>query len=107
MDISDWLVTKKGALVIPTIITGLPAVDYGIGAVAIFFHSSYTEKGSPQHVRRDGCCNIERELRAAERLSCRLPEAGTDPAYAVLRQNPCANLGFADQEISKFWKMNR
>ena len=46
LDISDWLVAKKGVLVIPTIITE-PAVDYGIGAAAIFFHSSYTEKKGP------------------------------------------------------------
>jgi hypothetical protein len=46
LDISDWLVTKKGALVIPTLITE-PAVDYGIALAAVFFHSSYSEKKGP------------------------------------------------------------
>ena len=46
LDISDWLVTKKGVLVIPTLITE-PAVDYGIALAAVFFHSSYSEKKGP------------------------------------------------------------
>ena len=46
IDISDWLVNKKGVLIVPTIITE-PAVGYGIGGAAIFFHSSYTEKKGP------------------------------------------------------------
>jgi hypothetical protein len=46
LDISDWLVTKKGVLVMPMLITE-PAVDYGVAAAAIFFHSSYTEKNGP------------------------------------------------------------
>jgi Omp85 superfamily domain len=46
LDISDWLVTKKGVLLVPTLITE-PAVDYGIALAAVFFHSSYTEKHGP------------------------------------------------------------
>jgi hypothetical protein len=46
LDISDWLVNKKGVLIVPTIITE-PAVGYGIAGGAIFFHSSYTEKHGP------------------------------------------------------------
>jgi len=46
IDISDWLVNKKGVLVVPTIITE-PSVDYGIAGAAIFFHSSYSEKKGP------------------------------------------------------------
>jgi hypothetical protein len=46
IDISDWLISKKGLLVIPTIITE-PAVGYGAAAAAIYFHSSYTEKNGP------------------------------------------------------------
>ncbi len=45
-DISDWLVQKKGFLLLPIIITE-PAVGYGGGAVAVFFHSSYSEKNGP------------------------------------------------------------
>jgi hypothetical protein len=46
LDISDWLINKKGLLVIPTIITE-PAVGYGIGGAAIYFHSSYSAKKGP------------------------------------------------------------
>ena len=46
IDISDWLVNKKGVLLVPTLITE-PAVGYGIGGAAVFFHSSYTEKKGP------------------------------------------------------------
>jgi hypothetical protein len=45
-DISDWLTSKKGFLLMPAIITE-PAVGYGVAATAIFFHSSYTEKKGP------------------------------------------------------------
>ena len=45
-DISDWLIKKKGILLMPTIITE-PAVGYGAAASGIFFHSSYTEKKGP------------------------------------------------------------
>jgi hypothetical protein len=46
IDISDWLVNKKGVLVVPTIITE-PAVGYGIALAAVMFHSSYSEKNGP------------------------------------------------------------
>lgn len=46
LDISDWLINKKGILIIPTIITE-PAVGYGIGGAAVFFHSSYSAKKGP------------------------------------------------------------
>jgi len=45
-DASDWLIHKKGFLLMPTLITE-PAVGYGAAAAAIFFHSSYTEKNGP------------------------------------------------------------
>lgn len=46
LDISDWLVNKKGVLIVPTIITE-PAVGYGIAMAAVIFHSSYSEKHGP------------------------------------------------------------
>jgi len=46
IDISDWLVNKKGVLIIPSIVTE-PAVGYGAALGAIFFHSSYSEKKGP------------------------------------------------------------
>jgi hypothetical protein len=46
IDISDWLVNKKGVLIVPTIITE-PAVGYGIAGGAVMFHSSYSEKQGP------------------------------------------------------------
>jgi len=46
IDMSDWLIQKKGFLLIPTIITE-PAVGYGVAGAAVFFHSSYTEKHGP------------------------------------------------------------
>jgi hypothetical protein len=46
LDISDWLVNKKGVLIVPTIITE-PAVGYGIAMGAVLFHSSYSEKHGP------------------------------------------------------------
>jgi hypothetical protein len=46
LDISDWLVSKKGFLLIPTLITE-PAVGYGIGGAAVFFHDSYSAKKGP------------------------------------------------------------
>ena len=46
IDISDWLVNKKGVLIVPTIITE-PAVGYGIALAAVMFHSSYSEKNGP------------------------------------------------------------
>jgi len=49
IDISDWLVNKKGILIVPTIITE-PAVDYGAAIGALFFHSAYTEKKGPPSI---------------------------------------------------------
>lgn len=46
VDMSDWLIQKKGILLVPTIITE-PATGYGAAAAAVFFHSSYTEKHGP------------------------------------------------------------
>jgi hypothetical protein len=46
LDMSDWLIQKKGFLLIPSVITE-PAVGYGAIGAAIFFHSSYTEKHGP------------------------------------------------------------
>lgn len=46
IDISDWLVNKRGVLVVPSIITE-PAVGYGAVGAAVFFHSSYSEKNGP------------------------------------------------------------
>ena len=46
LDLSDWLVNKKGVLLVPTLITE-PAVGYGAAAGAVFFHSSYSEKKGP------------------------------------------------------------
>jgi hypothetical protein len=48
-DMSDWLINKKGVLVVPTIITE-PAVGYGAAAAAIYFHSSYSEKKGPPSI---------------------------------------------------------
>lgn len=46
VDISDWLLTKKGVLVVPTIITE-PALGFGLAGGAIYFHNSYTAKNGP------------------------------------------------------------
>lgn len=45
-DISDFLLNKKGLLIVPTVITE-PAVGYGAAGAAIYFHSSYTAKKGP------------------------------------------------------------
>jgi hypothetical protein len=45
-DISDFLLNKKGFLVVPTIITE-PAVGYGVAGAAVYFHSSYSAKKGP------------------------------------------------------------
>jgi len=45
-DMSNFLIHKKGLLIVPSIITE-PAVGYGAAVAAIFFHSSYTEKNGP------------------------------------------------------------
>jgi hypothetical protein len=46
IDISEWLLNKRGFLLMPTIITE-PAVDYGIGAALVWFHQSIAEKNAP------------------------------------------------------------
>lgn len=46
MDISNWLLNKKGFLVFPTLITE-PSVGYGALASAIYFHSAYSDKNGP------------------------------------------------------------
>ncbi|MCU0378736.1 MAG: outer membrane protein assembly factor [Bacteroidales bacterium] len=46
IDLGDWLVNKKGVLIVPSLITE-PAVGYGIAGGAVFFHSSYSEKSGP------------------------------------------------------------
>ena len=48
-DVSDWLINKKGVMIVPTIITE-PAVGYGIAGAALFFHSSYSEKLGPPSI---------------------------------------------------------
>ncbi len=45
-DISDFLLNKKGFLLVPSIITE-PAVGYGAFAAAVYFHSSYADKKAP------------------------------------------------------------
>ena len=45
-DLSEWLLTKKGFLIVPGLITE-PSVGFGAVAGALFFHSSYTEKHGP------------------------------------------------------------
>lgn len=45
-DISNFLLNKRGFLIIPTIITE-PAVGYGAAGAAIYFHSSYSAKKGP------------------------------------------------------------
>ncbi|MFN8255925.1 MAG: BamA/TamA family outer membrane protein [Bacteroidales bacterium] len=46
VDISDWLINKKGVLIVPSLITE-PTVGYGIGGAVVYFHSSYSEKKGP------------------------------------------------------------
>lgn len=46
IDMSDWLLNKKGFLLVPSVITE-PAVGYGALAAAVYFHSSYTDKSGP------------------------------------------------------------
>jgi hypothetical protein len=45
-DMSDWLLQKKGFLLMPTIITE-PAIGYGLAGALVWFHSSYSENGPP------------------------------------------------------------
>lgn len=46
IDISNFLLNKKGFLLVPSIITE-PAVGYGLVGAAIYFHSSYSAKKGP------------------------------------------------------------
>jgi len=46
IDMSDFLLNKKGVLIVPSIITE-PAVGYGVIGAAVYFHSAYTEKKGP------------------------------------------------------------
>lgn len=46
IDMSDFLLNKKGVLIVPSLITE-PAVGYGVLGAAIYFHSAYTEKNGP------------------------------------------------------------
>ena len=46
IDISNFLLNKKGFLLVPSLITE-PAVGYGAMAAAIYFHSSYSSKKGP------------------------------------------------------------
>ena len=49
IDLSDWLVNKKGVLLMPTLITE-PAVGYGVALSALYFHSSYSAKKGPPSI---------------------------------------------------------
>ena len=49
IDLSNWLVKKKGFLLVPSVITE-PALGLGIGGAALFFHSSYEESKGPPSV---------------------------------------------------------
>jgi hypothetical protein len=46
LDMSDYLLNKKGIMVVPTLITE-PSVGYGAAGGAIYFHSAYTKKHGP------------------------------------------------------------
>ncbi len=46
IDISNWLASKKGFLLVPALITE-PAVGYGLAGAAVYFHSSYSAKKGP------------------------------------------------------------
>jgi hypothetical protein len=48
-DMSNFLINKKGILIVPSLITE-PAVGYGIAGAALFFHSSYSEKLGPPSI---------------------------------------------------------
>lgn len=48
-DVSDFLITKKGLLPVPMLITE-PAVGYGGALGLIFFHDSYQNKKSPPSI---------------------------------------------------------
>lgn len=46
IDMSDFLLNKKGVLIVPTIITE-PSVGYGAAGGVIYFHSAYTKRNGP------------------------------------------------------------
>ena len=46
IDMSDFLLNKKGVLIVPSLITE-PAVGYGAMGAAVYFHSAYTKKNGP------------------------------------------------------------
>jgi hypothetical protein len=46
LDMSDYLLNKKGIMLVPTLITE-PSVGYGAAGGAIYFHSAYTKKHGP------------------------------------------------------------
>ena len=52
-DMSDWLLTKKGALVVPVVITE-PAIGYGGGLGVAFFHQSVQERAAESAAKGDG-----------------------------------------------------
>jgi len=67
LDISDWLLNKKGFLLVPTIITE-PAVGYGAAGAAVYFHSSYSaKKGPPSMSGVLGGEDRERDLAAGRK----------------------------------------
>ncbi|MDP3441277.1 MAG: BamA/TamA family outer membrane protein, partial [Ignavibacteria bacterium] len=45
-DVSDFLLNKRGFLLVPMVITE-PAVGFGAVATAVYFHSAYSEKKGP------------------------------------------------------------
>ena len=49
IDLSNRLVQKSGFLLVPSIITE-PALGFGFGGAALFFHSSYMERNGPPSV---------------------------------------------------------
>ncbi len=49
IDISNWLLQKKGFLPVPMVITE-PALGFGAAAAIMFFHSSYMESEGPPSV---------------------------------------------------------
>lgn len=46
IDLSDWLLNKKGFLLVPTVITE-PSVGFGGAGALVFYHSSYSKKHGP------------------------------------------------------------
>jgi len=52
-DMSDWLITRKGALAVPMLITE-PAIGYGAGLGVAFFHQSVQERAEASAASGDG-----------------------------------------------------